>query len=150
MIFFAFESDFVDTLRCIPMIVRRNLDVAGIKLKLNEWSKLPVDARSALASAPCRTPDEITAYRAAATQAVTEACGAPPASLPPIDPQWENAGAVPAQVAAQAAAHGLSLSQQFWASLSPLQRFALLKLSRSGHENLNFLPALREFGFPLR
>jgi hypothetical protein len=32
-----------------------------------------------------------------------------------------------------------------WAALSPLQRFALIKLSRSSHENSNFLPALKEF-----
>ncbi|NVN38861.1 nitrate reductase associated protein, partial [Komagataeibacter swingsii] len=29
--------------------------------------------------------------------------------------------------------------------LSVLQRFALLKLTRPGHENQNFEPALREF-----
>jgi Conserved nitrate reductase-associated protein (Nitr_red_assoc) len=32
-----------------------------------------------------------------------------------------------------------------WATLTPDQRFALLKLSRSNHENRNFLPALKEF-----
>jgi hypothetical protein len=30
--------------------------------------------------------------------------------------------------------------------LTPLQRFALIKLTRSQHENNNFLPALIEFG----
>jgi hypothetical protein len=39
--------------------------------------------------------------------------------------------------------HAIALDQ--WASLTPLQRFALIKLSRSGHENRNFLPALQEF-----
>ena len=33
-----------------------------------------------------------------------------------------------------------------WKNLNPLQRFALTKLTRGGHENENFLPALREFG----
>ncbi|MDA0674030.1 MAG: hypothetical protein O3C67_10055, partial [Cyanobacteria bacterium] len=32
------------------------------------------------------------------------------------------------------------------AGLIPLQRFALIKLSRPGHENRNFLPACQEFG----
>ncbi|WP_439648941.1 nitrate reductase associated protein [Leptolyngbya ohadii] len=31
------------------------------------------------------------------------------------------------------------------AILTAMQRFALIKLSRSQHENKNFLPALREF-----
>lgn len=61
--FFKFEADFVDTLRCVPMIVRFKLDTVGIKLSLRAWS-----------------------------------------------------------------------------------RFALAKLARGGHENANFLPALREFG----
>jgi hypothetical protein len=33
-----------------------------------------------------------------------------------------------------------------WAGLSDLQRFALTKLTRSGHKNANLLPALKEFG----
>jgi hypothetical protein len=45
---------------------------------------------------------------------------------------------------AQTAEMALSLEQ--WASLLPLQRFALIKLSRSNHENHNFVPALQEFG----
>jgi hypothetical protein len=42
-VYFAFENDFVDTFRCIPMIVRYKLDTCGIKLKLPEWVKLSVD-----------------------------------------------------------------------------------------------------------
>ncbi|MNU04240.1 hypothetical protein D3C72_2485620 [compost metagenome] len=33
-----------------------------------------------------------------------------------------------------------------WQRLTSLQRFTLLKLTRGGHENANFVPALREFG----
>ena len=32
-----------------------------------------------------------------------------------------------------------------WNGLSSLQRFTLVKLTRGGHENENFLPTLREF-----
>ncbi|NEQ62650.1 MAG: nitrate reductase associated protein, partial [Moorea sp. SIO4A1] len=31
------------------------------------------------------------------------------------------------------------------AELTPIQRFALIKLTRPSHENKNFLPALKEF-----
>ena len=31
-------------------------------------------------------------------------------------------------------------------ALSPLQRFTLVKLSRAKHDNVNFVPAMREFG----
>ena len=36
---FAFESDFVATLRCVPMAVRFKLDRCGIKLSLRQWSR---------------------------------------------------------------------------------------------------------------
>jgi hypothetical protein len=41
---------------------------------------------------------------------------------------------------------GVDLHTQQWSQLTPLQRFALMKLSRKGHENKNFYPALQEFG----
>jgi hypothetical protein len=37
---FGFEADFTSDLRCIPMAVRRKLDLAGVKLKLQHWSEL--------------------------------------------------------------------------------------------------------------
>ena len=39
----------------------------------------------------------------------------------------------------------VEITAQQWKELSPLQRFALIKLSRRGHENRNFYPALQEF-----
>ncbi|WP_414520046.1 nitrate reductase associated protein [Synechococcus sp. H55.10] len=44
---------------------------------------------------------------------------------------------------------GIQLTPDFWRSLQDIQRFALVKLSRSHHENKNFLPALQEFGLEL-
>lgn len=42
-VFFQFESDFVATLRCIPMIVRFKLDLCGVKLSLKAWSRFDHD-----------------------------------------------------------------------------------------------------------
>lgn len=41
---------------------------------------------------------------------------------------------------------GVVISQDQWAALHPLQRFALVKLVRPGHEGHNIGPALKEFG----
>ena len=41
---------------------------------------------------------------------------------------------------------GLIISKQQWKTLTQLQRFALLKLSRPGHESKNFIRAVKEFG----
>ena len=145
--FFGFEADFVDSLRCIPMAVRLRLDVTGVKLKLNEWSKLGQADRRALAEKSCRGPAEILAYSEALSRLVEKTSGARPSMLSELpEAIWEDASRVPAQVTEQARALGLDLPQSSWASLTPLQRFALTKLSRPGHENRNFLPAMKEFG----
>ena len=145
--FFGFESDFVDSLRCIPMAARLRLDRTGVKLKLNEWSKLAPDLRLALAQSPCGSPAERQQWKGNLIGLVEKSSGAAPALLPePVEEAWEDRGRVPAQVQEQARALGLSVDPKAWANLTPLQRFALVKLSRPGHENRNFRPALTEFG----
>jgi hypothetical protein len=145
--FFGFESDFVDSLRCIPMAARLRLDRTGVKLKLNEWSKLAPELRLALAQAPCGSPAERERWKGELIGLVEQTAGAAPALLPePVDEVWEDRGTVPVQVQDQARSLGLKVDPAAWAALSPLQRFALVKLSRPGHENRNFRPALIEFG----
>ena len=62
---FDFESDFVATLRCVPMAVRFKLDACGIKLTLRQWSRFTRQDRQDLLTAACDSPAEIGAYRAA-------------------------------------------------------------------------------------
>jgi hypothetical protein len=78
---------------------------------------------------------------------VTRYTGAPAKPLPIDDsPAWLQGAAIPIDVQQQAQSFDVCLLPQQWAALTPLQRFALIKLSRPGHENRNFLPALQEFG----
>lgn len=144
--FFAFEADFTDSLRCIPMIVRYKLDTCGVKLKLPEWNQLGAAERQQLVTLPCETDTEIAAYRSQLRQWVTAQSGQPPTDLP-IDPQpaWMDASTIPASVQDNAESVGQAITPEQWVTLTPLQRFALIKLSRSQHENRNFLPALQEF-----
>jgi hypothetical protein len=147
---FGFEQDFVESLRCIPMAVRYRLDITGVKLRLNEWSKLGQADRRTLLESACATPEEIAAYRDALSVMVVQACGNAPSLLPEVpEPLWDSP-TVPGQVGAKAAEVGADLSDAAWSSLTALQRFALVKLSRPGHENRNFLPALAEFGIQPR
>jgi len=38
--YFRFEEEFMENnMRCIPMVIRFKMDIAGIKLKLSEWKK---------------------------------------------------------------------------------------------------------------
>jgi len=145
---FAFEDDFVATLRCIPMAVRFKLDRCGIKLSLRQWSRFTREDRRALLTRPCASDGETDAYRQALVDLVARRAGeaARPLAEPPST-LWEAAAATPGVVAAQARAKGLRPpSDREWAGLSALQRFVLVKLTRDSHDNVNFAPAMREFG----
>jgi len=144
--FFQFEADFVESLRCIPMQVRYKLDTCGVKLKLEHWHKFSTGDRERLVTHPCDTPQAIADYREMLQNLVVQNMGSPAKDLP-VDPQppWLQADQVPAEVQDQAAKFEVAIAPAEWAALSPLERFALCKLSRPGHENRNFLSALREF-----
>lgn len=146
MTFFQFEADFVDSLRCIPMQVRYKLDTCGVKLKLHQWNHFTQTDRQVLVDLPCETDAEVQAYREILAQLIQDRAGEIATDLP-IDPtpDWHQADRIPASVQAKIAETHISLTTEQWAELTPLQRFALIKLSRSSHENRNFVPALREF-----
>jgi hypothetical protein len=144
--FFQFEADFVDSLRCIPMQVRLKLDTCGIKLKLPQWHRFSDQERQTLVDLPCETELEVQAYRQLLQRLILERTGEAATELA-IDPHpaWKNAETVADSVQVKAAETGVTITPAQWANLSPEQRFALIKLSRSNHENTNFLPALHEF-----
>lgn len=144
--FFEFEADFVDSLRCIPMQVRMKLDTCGVKLKLSHWHDLTDEERQSLVDLSCTTEKESQAYREFLHKLILERTGTPASDLPVEDsPAWMDAKSVPPIINEKAQELGLTVTPSQWASLTPLQRFALIKLSRASHENKNFLPALEEF-----
>jgi hypothetical protein len=147
MTFFQFEADFVDSLRCIPMIVRLKLDTCGVKLKLGEWNRFTQAECQQLVDLSCTDLSEITAYREYVSELIFQHTGNQ-ASLLAIDPQppWLNDRAIPPTVETKATEQQLNITLSQWINLTPLQRFALIKLTRSSHENNNFLPAVKEFG----
>lgn len=145
---FAFESDFVASLRCIPMAVRFKLDRAGIKLSLRQWSRFTRDDRQRLLTQACTTPLEVEGYRALLVALVANRTGEAAKDLaePPTD-LWTQTLSVPAVVRNHAHSIGVQPpSDAQWASLPVLQRFVLVKLTRDNHDNVNFAPAMREFG----
>lgn len=144
--FFQFEADFVNSLRCIPMVVRYKLDTCGIKLKLSHWNHFNLAEREALVDLPCVTTNEIKTYCEFLQQLVIKQTGTPASELPiEQNPAWMDDKTIPSDVLEKAQEEGINITIEQWASLSPVQRFALIKLSRPSHENFNFLPAMKEF-----
>lgn len=145
--FFQFEADFVNSLHCIPMQVRLKLDACGVKLKLAHWHKFTQKERQMLVEMPCDSLAESQAYRQCLQALVQQKTGTAAAELPyNPHPPWQDATSIPASVQEKATEFGLIITLKDWQNLTPLQRFALIKLSRPRHENHNFYPALQEFG----
>jgi len=143
--FFQFEADFVESLRCIPMQVRYKLDTCGVKLKLSHWTQFSAAERQALVEKLC-SGEQASAYREFLQQLVKQHTGVTAGELPiESHPAWLNDTAIPSDLQLKTQEIGVTITLQQWRSLTPLQRFALIKLSRPSHENKNFIPALQEF-----
>lgn len=146
--YFQFEEDFVEkNVRCIPMIVRFKMDAAGIKLKLAEWSKFDVEERIILAIKPCDSEEERILYKKYLEDIVVRYTGKEATEMKVEEfPAWANTATVPEALNEKAKEFGWQITVEQWQSLKNLQRFALTKLYKPGHENKNFPKAIREFG----
>ncbi|WP_398330457.1 nitrate reductase associated protein [Vulcanococcus sp.] len=141
---FAFEHDFVGSWRCIPLCVRRKLDLIGLKLKLSHWLELSQAQRQELVD----WPDQAEALQQLRTQLQTwtrpmadgEARPLPVAVAEP----WQRSEPIPDQVQRAAQQRQVALSAQQWAELGELERFALCKLARPGHDHHNLEAAFAE------
>jgi hypothetical protein len=147
--YFNFEEDFVENnIRCIPMIVRFKMDKAGIKLKLEEWSKFNVRERIELATKPCRDESEANLYHIHLAWLIKRYTG-DDATILSVDhfPGWTGGNDIPVVLQEKASEFGWSVSSKQWNGLTDLQRYSLLKLCRAGHESKNFPKAMKEFGW---
>ena len=145
---FAFETDFAGALYCIPMVVRRKLDQCGVKVSLKQWNRFALEEREQLVTRSCETESDVNEYGRLVVELI-QARTQSPAELVAKDPgrDWNDTTHVPQRLIDYA--NNLNVrppTLQQWAALAPLQRFALFKLTRPGHSNDNFIPAMREFG----
>jgi hypothetical protein len=146
--YFDFEEDFMeDGIRCIPMIVRFKLDKAGIKLKLSEWATFNSEEKISMALLECNVEDEVKIYHDFVAGLIEAYTYQLPTILPvENNPEWDNKEEVPPMVSAKVLSMNKAINKKQWSTLTKLQRFALVKLCRSRHENRNFPIALKEFG----
>ncbi|MFN9620636.1 MAG: nitrate reductase associated protein [Synechococcaceae cyanobacterium] len=142
---FGFEADFAGDLRCLPMAVRRKLDLAGVKLKLVHWHALAEDERRRLLAwgDGATSLAELRSWLLERSASLAEG---PARAIEPVqEPEW-RAVDWPEPVLRSCAQLGLPLRPERWSALDELQRFALVKLSHPGHEHRNLPRALAEFG----
>ena len=141
---FAFEQDFIGSWRCIPLCVRRKLDLSGVKLKLSHWLALTQNQRQELVDWSDR-PSELDRLRLHLRDVTQGMADGVVKDLPPaVDAAWQQQFALPEEIHSAAAARGVDLTPQRWAAMSELDRFALCKLVRPGHDHHNLDAAFSE------
>ena len=141
---FAFEQDFIGNWRCLPLCVRRKLDLSGVKLKLNHWLALSQDQRQQLVDWPDTSEalQDLRDHLRQCTAAMPDGCAK---DLDPVTvAAWQQADRLPQEVADAAAARGVELTPTHWRDISELDRFALCKLVRPGHDHHNLEAAFSE------
>lgn len=143
---FDFEADFASDLRCIPMAVRRKLDLAGVKLKLVHWHALTAAERQQLLDWD-DDDDALKELRDWLLARSRQLPQGPAGTFPPVEgASWQQTLALPETLRLSCEQLGLVVAAERWGELDALQRFALVKLSHPGHEHRNLPQALREFG----
>lgn len=133
------------------MIMRFKLDACGIRISLTGWITMSRAEREMLVSLPCTSEAERKAFRERLAEVLAPHAGNPDTIIEQVaidsSPAWKETRTVPQTVLDtlnELSLPGMTLAQ--WTALNDLQRFALIKLTRSGHKNANLLPALKEFG----
>ena len=145
---FKFEEEFMrDSIRCMPMIARFKLDACGIKLKLSEWNQFTLAERTSLTTPSSKTEAEILNFKKHVQQLVKNHTGEEATDLlVDKNPAWSILNQLQESLIEKLKEFNWTITLQQWQSLSDLQRFVLLKLSRPNHENKNFPKAVKEFG----
>jgi hypothetical protein len=142
---FAFEGDVHASLDCVPLTVRRKLDLAGMKISLAGWQTLSRPERLALCHLPVDAAAELGVYRevmsgfcAARAIPVTPLAVPAPDALP-----WRTA-VVPTPLAERARMLGAILDQPRWGLLDEESRYALWKLAEPKGSDVKLGAALGE------
>ena len=124
-----YSFDGVDVaLELLPLAARRALDATGLKVSLEAWRNLPLDKR--------RLISELGSAATVDAQRVENAL--PESQTLPIEASAEpDPSTVPALLS-DALGNSRPISPALWSALSPLDRYALLKVaSRGKPERLN-------------
>jgi cyclic pyranopterin phosphate synthase len=116
-----YRFDGIDSsLPLVPLAARRALDTLGAKLSLEGFQSLPLEAKRALTEAGCAAQIDLETARLSLSGAIP-----PPALVTPVDDPPEEAP--PTEVLERLGA-ARPLPAKVWQALTPLDRYALVKV----------------------
>jgi len=144
---FVFEGNVHETLDCVPLTVRRKLDLVGLKISLSGWQTLAREERLALCHLPVDDAGELAVYREI-FEGFAARAGVPLSPLPNDASErtrW-NSPRPPAPVQARLDALGCGLEPSRWTSLDEESRYALVKMAEPKRDPRKFAWVLQELG----
>ena len=142
--YFNFEDDFIKDLRCIPLCVRRKLDLIGIKLKLTHWQEFNLTEKTKIVNWP-DTQNELLDLKIFLKKITSNSkYGEAKEIERSINQPWQDKNKIPEQVLKAALERGIKISIEKWRNLNELDRFAFCKLIRPSHEHQNLDKAFDE------
>lgn len=145
---FSFESAMYATLDCVPLAVRRKLDLAGLKISLAGWQSLPRPDRLALCHLPVDGPGDLDVYREV-LRGFAGRAGAPLEDLPEVTPAAWGIDAVPERVAERVSALGRVLPAPLWRTLDEETRYCLWKYATTKDDPMKVATLFAEALDPL-
>lgn len=144
---FVFEGDVHDSLSCVPLTVRRKLDLAGLKISLAGWQALPREERLSLCHLPVDDAGDIAVY-AEILRAFAARANVPLSPLPDEASRRErwSSPEMPELVRARLDAMSATLTPESWAKLDEESKYALLKMAEPSRDPRKFGWVLDELG----
>jgi len=125
---FAFEGDMHEKLDCVPLAVRRKLDLAGLKISLAGWQTLTRPERLALCNLDVDEPGALAIYTEC-LEGFASRGGVSLGNLGAADPRAWSPDAIPDRIAAALHDKGRTLAPARWARLDEDERYCLHKLA---------------------
>ena len=114
------------SLEFVPLAVRRKLDLAGLKISLDNWQALPFEERLALCHLPVDAPGDLDVYRVV-LRGFCRRAGSDLGPAPEVTAAAWSADAVPRRVEEQVELLKRELTLQRWRSLDEETRYCLWK-----------------------
>lgn len=126
---FDFENEVYETLELVPMSVRRKLDLAGVKLHLNQWQAFSRTERLVVCHFPADSREEREVLAAFLAEAVKRRNGEELSTPASASETAADADYMPPEVAHLISEFGLD--GDIWSRrFDPDERYALAKLTR--------------------
>jgi hypothetical protein len=142
---FQFESEHYPILDRLPLHARMKLDLAGVKLSLQQWLAFSLEERRVICHLPVESDEELEVFAAYLNFLCLRYDGAPAQKLPRLNPAlWDTPGRIPEPVVGNSRDNGQVITVEEWTHWQFHQRYGLYKTAVSKNEPEKFAALLAE------